>query len=526
MEQEKTIQIWAESMKFWLVAAVVSAMIALLYFDAIQLMTAVWINMEEYGHGFMLPLITLFLIWQKKDILETMEFTGSWYGFMLAIVAVTVYVLGELSGLVTLVQYSMVLFIFALVLSILGLRAFKVIFVPLCILLFMIPLPNIVFNNLSAYLQLVSSEIGVFVIRLFGISVFLEGNIIDLGTYQLQVVEACNGLRYLFPLMTLSFIAAYFFKGSFWKKAIIFLSSIPITVFMNSFRIGVIGVLVEHYGIGMAEGFLHDFEGWVVFMACIFVLVLEMWILARIGKNKLSLSEAFGIYMPNDTPEDAVVVYRKPTVQFWSSVVLLTGLLLSSTVLPEREMKVDFDRKDFSEFPREVDGWVGTDEKISQLHLDILRLDDYAMINYYKDGALVNFYSAFYKYQEKGGKGIHSPRSCIPGGGWQIKSLDVQAIEGVEIGGVPLKVNRLVIQQGEIKQLVYYWFQQRGRIVTNEYMVKWYLFLDAFNDNRTDGALIRLTTVLKSGQDIEIADDRLESFVKEIAAKIPEFVPE
>ena len=111
---------------------------------------------------------------------------------------------------------------------------------------------------------------------MFGISVYLEGNVIDLGSYKLQVVEACSGLRYLFPLVSLSFIAAYIYHGAFWKKAIIFLSSIPITVLMNSFRIGVIGVLVEYGGPGQAEGFLHDFEGWIIFMACIAILVLEM----------------------------------------------------------------------------------------------------------------------------------------------------------------------------------------------------------------------------------------------------------
>src|SRR5207253_2194127 len=96
--------------------------------------------------------------------------------------------------------------------------------------------------QLSQKLQLWSSQLGVAVIRLFGISVYLEGNVIDLGSYKLQVVEACSGLRYLFPLMTLGFIAALFFRAPLWKRSILFLSTIPITVLMNSFRIGMIGI--------------------------------------------------------------------------------------------------------------------------------------------------------------------------------------------------------------------------------------------------------------------------------------------
>ena len=124
------------------------------------------------------------------------------------------------------------------------------------------------------------------VIRLFDISVYLEGNVIDLGVYQLQVVEACSGLRYLFPLMSFGFLISYIYRGPVWQKVVIFLSTIPITVVMNSFRIGVIGVTVEHFGIAAAEGFLHDFEGWIVFMACLGFLLFEIWILYMFSERK------------------------------------------------------------------------------------------------------------------------------------------------------------------------------------------------------------------------------------------------
>jgi exosortase D (VPLPA-CTERM-specific) len=406
-----------------------------------------------------------------------------------------------------------------------GMKAFKVILVPLFILLFMIPLPNFLFNNLSSQLQLISSQLGVAVIRLFDISVFLEGNVIDLGVYKLQVVEACSGLNYLFPLMTLAFISAYFFTGAFWKKAVIFLSSIPITIVMNSFRIGAIGVMVEYWGIEMAEGFLHDFEGWAVFMSCIAILILEMWVLAKIGKDKLPLREAFGLDFPDPTPPDAEIIYRKMPKSFYVSLVIITLVAASVFALPEREELIP-DRKQYAEFPMEIDGWMGREGYIEQLVLDSLKLSDYKMADYRgQDDGLVNFYSAYYDSQRKGAS-IHSPKSCIPGGGWRITSLDDHNIKGVNVGNVPLVVNRLVIAKGEAKQLVYYWFQQRNRIITNEYMMKWYLFWDALTKNRTDGALIRLTTTLNDGQDLKIADDRLEAFAKEIAPVLPEYVPQ
>ena len=139
---------------------------------------------------------------------------------------------------------------------------------------------------LSLRLQLISSEIGVWVIRMAGISVFLEGNVIDLGSYQLEVAQACSGLRYLFPLMTLSVLIAYTFGGAYWKRTVVFLSSIPLTVLMNSVRIGIIGITVDRWGPGMAEGVLHEFEGWVGFMVSAVLVVLIAIGLNRLGRRK------------------------------------------------------------------------------------------------------------------------------------------------------------------------------------------------------------------------------------------------
>ena len=323
--------------------------------------------------------------------------------------------------------------------------------------------------------------------------------------------------------MTLGFIAAYFFTGAFWKKAIIFLSTIPITVLMNSIRIGAIGIMVDNWGIKMAEGFLHDFEGWAVFMSCIGILIIEMWVLAKIGKDKLPLTEAFGLDFPEPAAEDAEIRYRTIPKQFYVSFGFLVIMALSLIVLPDREEIIP-DRKNYAEFPLELNGWCGRVLSLEQVYIDTLKFTDYALIDYYeKDGGMINFYSAYYDSQKKGAS-AHSPRSCIPGGGWQITGLENYKIQGVNIGNVPMVVNRLLIEKGEAKQLVYYWFQQRGRIVTNEYMMKWYLFWDAITMSRTDGALMRLTILIQPGQDIAIADDKLESFAKTISQNLPEYV--
>ena len=132
--------------------------------------------------------------------------------------------------------------------------------------------------------------------------------------------------------MSFGFICAYLFKAPLWQRAIIFLSTIPITILMNSFRIGVIGVLVDRWGTEQAEGFLHDFEGWVIFMACVAILFAEMWLLNHIfNKEKQPLREVFGLVFPEPSPEGAEVQQHKVSKPFIASI-LVTALAVMATL--------------------------------------------------------------------------------------------------------------------------------------------------------------------------------------------------
>ena len=142
-------------------------------------------------------------------------------------------------------------------------------------LIFAIPLPHLFQADLSQGLQLLSSTIGVWPLDVMGIPVFQEGNVIDLGGYRLQVVEACSGLRYLFPLMSFGYLVAFLLQDRMWKRILIFLSTIPISICLNSLRITIIGITVDLWGPKMAEGFIHAFEGWVIFLICLVLLMLE-----------------------------------------------------------------------------------------------------------------------------------------------------------------------------------------------------------------------------------------------------------
>ncbi|WP_240905747.1 VPLPA-CTERM-specific exosortase XrtD [Thiorhodococcus mannitoliphagus] len=514
---------WKFGAACWLLLIATLAVLLIVFSGGLASMMSAW-RTDEYSHGYMLPLVTAFLVWQKSSLLAQMSFRSSWWGFLVTLLGLVFYVVGELGALYTIIQYGFLITLAGVLLALLGSRAFKIILPAYLVLLFTIPLPAFLYNNLSSQLQLVSSQLGVGVIRLVGISVFLEGNVIDLGNYQLQVVEACSGLRYLFPFSALGFIAAILFRGAFWKKVILFVSTLPITILMNSFRIGVIGVLVDRAGVGMAEGFLHDFEGWIVFMACAAILVAEMWLLARIGPDRIPFSEAFAIEGPEPLPEGATRARRRLTPSFYAVLPLLVMALGVSVMLPNRA-EAELKRAPFALFPLDIGEWHGKVGVLESIYVDALKLDDYLLVDYSDaQGQTLNLYAAYYESQRKGAS-AHSPKSCLPGGGWRIQALSQWEVPGVNPDAEPFRVNRSLIQMGDERLLVYYWFQQRGRIIANEYLVKWYLFWDALTRNRTDGALVRITTAAPLGDSIEEKDQLVADFIRVIEPRLERFVP-
>jgi exosortase D (VPLPA-CTERM-specific) len=483
-----------------------------------------WDKQEEYSHGYLIPLVTAYLIWQRKDLLKRLEFRPNWIPVGIVALGIVISVIGEISALYVLIHFALIMIILAMAWSLMGWTAFKYVMIPLGLLAFAIPLPYFLEATLTADLQLISSRLGVAVIRLFNIPVFAEGNVIDLGVYQLQVVEACSGLRYLYPLMGVGFIVVYLYQVAFWKRALVFVSTIPITIFMNSFRIGVIGVLVDNWGIGMAEGFLHYFEGWIIFIACLAILLLEMWLLNRIGKRPRNFHEVFALpevpALPVENVDRRNRAFPRP---FVASIILLA---VSLVVVKSVDSRVELvpEREQFVSFPLYIDGWRGQQENLQQIVTEKLALTDYLLNNYEKEGAPpVNFYVAYYASQRKG-VSPHSPRVCVPGGGWSITDLERTEImfDGRQ---APLNVNRAVIQNGSHRQLVYYWFKQRGRDIANEYWMKWYLLSDSLTRNRTDGSLVRLTTPILPDEKDTDAEQRLQEFLSAVDKKLDNYVP-
>ena len=243
-------------------SALIVSLLAYMYADSLVFLLSRWLGSEDYSHGMFVPFISGYLVWQSRHRLSQIAKEKSWWGIPIITVGLILYVVGELSTLFVLLHVSLWVVFVGLAITLLGLRGAQVIAFPLGYLLTAIPLPTFFYANLSSQLQLWSSSLGVGCLQLVGVIAFREGNVIDLGQVQLQVVEACSGIRYLLPLTALARCSARICSRTrCGNELCLYSPRFPISILLNGFRIGMIGVLVELYGKGAAEGFLPSLRG-------------------------------------------------------------------------------------------------------------------------------------------------------------------------------------------------------------------------------------------------------------------------
>ena len=486
-----------------------------LYSGALINLVERWLREVEYSHGLVIPFISAYIVSERWAALKASVGRGSYWGLALVLAASMLLLVGEISGLFAMVQVSFVLMLWGLTFTYLGRRSAALLSAPILILLFAIPVPYFLEVILTAKLQLISSKLGALLISALGMPVFLSGNIIDLGRYQLAVVEACSGLRFLYPLMSIGFIVAYFYRAHWFKRGLIFLSTIPITVLMNSLRIALTAVLVERYGVAAAEGTVHDAEGWAVFALCLLFLFIEILILEKITSRR-SLVDMLGLKALEQPTGTGCQLSSWPLYISLMLLVLAGGLF---TVQNQRQQIMP-PATHLALFPAQLGSWQGVPRPLSEDTVEGLKFSDYLMLNFNHPDQLepINFYVAYYANQRKG-ESPHSPRVCIPGGGWEIESF-----VRTHFNGLPL--NRVVIVKEGQKQLVYYWFVERGEWVANEYVKKWLLFKDFMHTGRTDGALVRVAIPVVDANDIAQSDKKIQAFIALIQPPLATFLPD
>ena len=270
----------------WLVVA-----FALVYGQILAVLVQEWWTNDDYSHGFLIPFALAYLLYEKREEIFAIPSVPSAWGFVAILASQVVLIVGFLGAEFFLQRVSMVMFFTGLILFFWGWRMLMETAFGLVLILLAIPLPAIVFNAVALPLQLLASSWAESFLRVCQIPVYRDGNVLQLSTQLLNVTEACSGIRSLMSLVTLATMLAYFLPMRWWARMAFILTSVPVALAANSFRVAGTGLLGRWFGERAAQGFFHYFSGWLVFVFAFVVLLAELFLLQRFAAPRKKVSQ-------------------------------------------------------------------------------------------------------------------------------------------------------------------------------------------------------------------------------------------
>jgi exosortase len=257
----------------WSAMASFGILLIAVYFPILRKLVEQWSTDDDVSHGFFVPVVAGYIAWQRREKLLSIEWKPAWWGIgLLAWAALQAY-LGMLGAELFLQRTAFLFSIVAVLLVMGGTRLVRELAFPLLLLPFMIPLPTVVYNQITFPLQLFASSVAERSLEVLNIPVLRDGNILELASQKLSVAEACSGIRSLLSLSFLSLVYAYFFDRKIWMRWVLLIATIPIAIIANSARVTLTGVFSE-IDPSLAEGFFHEAEGWVIFVVALVILVV------------------------------------------------------------------------------------------------------------------------------------------------------------------------------------------------------------------------------------------------------------
>jgi exosortase len=263
-------------------ALVCLAAVVWLYSDVLSSLVRQWASDDNYSHGFFIIPLALYCGWERRDLLRRTASQPHGAGLVLILFSLFLFAAGTLAAELFLTRISLVTMVAGTILFVWGPTHLRHLAFPLALLPLMVPLPALVFNQIAFPLQLLASRVGETVMSAAGIPVLREGNVLELPNITLAVAEACSGIRSLISLITLAIVLAYFAERRPGARAVIVLSSVPIAILANAFRVAGTGFTSHWFGPRLAEGFFHGFSGWLVFVVAFAGLVTTQQLVRRI----------------------------------------------------------------------------------------------------------------------------------------------------------------------------------------------------------------------------------------------------
>jgi exosortase len=265
-----------------LAGVLIAAGFVTLYWEVVAKLVMAWYTDDNYSHGFLIVPLAAYLAWERRERFRAAATRPSAFGLVVVLGSLMVLTGGILGSELFTTRIAIVGSLVGVILFLFGWARLRVLLFPLAMLLLMIPIPAIIFNQLAFPLQIFASRVGEGALEAVNIPVLREGNVLILANTTLEVAEACSGIRSLVSLITLAIVFGYFSDPRPWVRTLITVSAVPIAVLTNGARVAGTGIAAHYYGAAAAEGFIHEFAGWLVFVSAFALLALLQQLIARI----------------------------------------------------------------------------------------------------------------------------------------------------------------------------------------------------------------------------------------------------
>jgi EpsI family protein len=520
--------------------AVLAALLLWLYARVLIHLLGQWWHDPNFSHGFFVPLFSAYVLWQERERLTHLAIRRSRSGVLIVTFALCILIVGQLGAELFLARVSFLLMLAGLLVLFFGWPFFRATLFPWAFLFLMIPIPIVLFNQITFPLQLLASRLSASVLDLLGVPVALNGNIIQLAAMPLNVAEACSGIRSLMSLLTLAIIYGYLAERRLWLRWVLALASLPIAIAANSVRIIGTGLLVQRGYADEAEGYFHASWGLIIFGISLLMLYALHALVRAIWPETVSLADRVqNLHRPARNQSSRAAI---------ATSTFIVAVLLIATVAVFLQFRARAEifppRPPLHTFPQQLDPWSGSDIPIDPDTLEVLGPGEF-LHRAYEHGSeqnetepsgatqpapdnsasaqpAIDLFLAYFPSQ-RAGETPHSPQHCLPGSGWA--SVENQRITLVLPGETPFPANRYIIAKGDSRELVLYWFWAHGRGVASEYWNKYYLVKDAIQLNRTDGALVRMVTPMSPYETPAAALQRLLPFAAQVAPLLDRYIP-
>ena len=492
--------------------------IAILYSDVLKKLALDWWNDPNYSHGFLIPFISIYWIWSQRKSLQSAQANPSALGLPVLFISGILYIVGHITGELFTQRLSFVIMLAGLALIWRGKAQWRVLWAPVLYLVFMIPLPYIVYNSIAFPLKLLATKISVSTLQYLNQSIYSEGNIVFLPNTTLEVADACSGIRSLMSVLALSIIIAKYTQHDWPGRFLLVGLSIPVVIFMNILRIVGTGLMAAK-DPDLSTGFSHTFSGEIIFLAGIVLLLGIAMLLAKRGRRKVRTDVS-------ECPAEQLscnFVSTVSTGRWWPKWAALAILFLTVLVnLSATQVEATPLSRPLDSLPDRIGEFVAVaDREMNPSVVANLGVDQYIMRGYRSPSGYTLWLYIGYFEEQKQGAMIHSPKHCYPGSGWGALSGEIIKIK-VPDSNNTIEINQYVLSKGENQQLVFYWYQSRGRVTANEYSDRLYMLFDSLTEKRSDGALIRISG---PADDLQKALKLQQQFINALYPVLVELLP-